>query len=123
MHRIAALILTAASLPLSSCGEDCIADLCVPQVVMDVTVTSGEGGAVANVTLQAAGLLVPPGSCVVTPDATRCRVIGNPGRYALAVGAPGFTTVQRSVTVDGTYTCGCPSVRTENVAIVLSRVP
>jgi hypothetical protein len=111
----------ALALTGMSCGDECgIVDICMPQLAMIVVVPSGESGSVANVSLQAAGLFIPPASCVVAPDATHCRVMGNPGRYALAVSAPGFATVQRSVTVNGTYTCGCASVTTENVVVVLS---
>jgi hypothetical protein len=98
-------------------------DLCIPQVAMIVTVSSSAGGSVGGVSVQAAGLLGPPGSCVVAPEATYCPVTGNPGRYALSVSSPGFATVQRSVTVNGTYHCGCASVTTENVVVVLSPVP
>jgi hypothetical protein len=52
-----------------------------------------------------------------------CIVPGTAGTYTLRLEAPGFATVERTVTVHGTSpACGCPTVDTEAVSLaVVSR--
>jgi len=57
-------------------------------------------------------------------DATsgRCVVPGGAGSYTLSVGATGYQTVQRSVTVTAvraTGSCGCAEVTTQQLQLTL----
>lgn len=62
-------------------------------------------------------------SCAQTvAAATVCTVLGHAGTYVLDVGAPGFETTRRTVSVRGTEgeTCRCPTTTTERLAVSLA---
>jgi hypothetical protein len=52
-------------------------------------------------------------------------VIGDAGTYNLAVAAPGFQSVMRTVVVPGDAPsgCGCPSIDTQHITITLAAAP
>ncbi|HEY4307653.1 MAG TPA: hypothetical protein VGM82_24475 [Gemmatimonadaceae bacterium] len=51
----------------------------------------------------------------------RCEISGPAGSYHLAVTAPGFAPVARTIQVQGTNpACGCGTTSTETVAIALT---
>ncbi len=59
-------------------------------------------------------------SCSPESAASVCRVQGGAGTYDLEVGAPGFTTQQLSVTVQGSVDeCGYTDVTTQQLSVVL----
>jgi hypothetical protein len=123
----AAQVVAASALGmlLGSCGDDCpgIAS-CVYPIAIVLTISGGSGGPVENVAVQVTGPALGPATCSVSSTATTCTVAGEGGAYTLTVGAPGFMSAQRSVTVRSTTgQCDCMIVRTENIALSLSRVP
>ena len=99
-----------------ACSHECLALPCALPVAVVVSVTSGTpGAAVAGAVVRVTGA-----ATTTLPCEGLCRVPGTSGTYDLEVTAPGFATVRRSVTVQGTNPpCGCPSVVTENVAVTL----
>ena len=127
MKALAAHVLgvSALGLLLVSCGDDCLGISCPLGVAIRITVSSvAVAGPVENVSIQVSDANLPPTTCTVEANATVCRVFANSGTYALVVGAPGFQSTQRDVTVRGTIgQCDCPIVTTENVSVSLSRTP
>lgn len=111
---------------LVSCGDDCpgIAS-CALQLAIRVTVSSASGGGpVENVSMQVSGEVVGPTACSAEASTTVCTVLGYPGAYKLVVGAPGFQSAERDVTVRGTSgQCDCLIVKTESIAVSLSPTP
>jgi hypothetical protein len=120
--RVLVLGACAAALAFTSCGDDCpgVAS-CAVQPAIRVTVTNALlGGPVPNVTAVASGGLTYSTQCSADANATVCTVFGDPGVYTLVVGAPGFQSAQRVVTVRGTTgQCECVIVRVEQVAVSL----
>src|SRR4051812_16079510 len=107
-------------LPLAACGgADCIAVPCPLPVAISLTIAStviGDGVPVATVNVT--GAAQSSFSCITT-----CAIHGSAGTYHIAVTAPGFAPVERSVQVQGTTpTCGCATTVTENVTITLSEI-
>lgn len=116
----------ALGLLMISCGDDCpgVAS-CVYQVAIVLTVSSEPaGGPVENVSVQVTGPALGPATCIVGSGATTCSIAGEGGAYTLTVDAAGFMSAQRSVVVRSTTgQCDCMIVRTEHVAVALSRIP
>ena len=110
--------LTACRHPTES---DCVHVPCpLPSAIM-LTVTSAAGGPVPDLTLTVAGSVSSTGPCSVGPSAASCFVLGTAGTYDLQLTAPGFQNKTLSVTVAGTSpACGCPSVQTQHVDVVLT---
>jgi hypothetical protein len=52
-----------------------------------------------------------------------CSVSGEHGTYELEIGASGFSSVRRDISVAGTDApkCGCPQVVTQNIDVTLVR--
>ena len=127
MKALAAHVLgvSALGLLLVSCGDECLGISCPLGLAIRITVSSvAVTGPVENVFIQVSDANLPPTTCTVEANATVCRVFRNPGTYTLVVGAPGFQSTQRDVTVRGTIgQCDCPIVTTENVSVSLSRTP
>ena len=98
---------------------------CAYQVAIVLTVSSEPaGGPVENVSIRVARRALGPATCALGSAATTCTIAGEGGAYTITVDAPGFTSSQRSVTVRSTTgQCDCMMVRTENVALSLSRLP
>lgn len=121
-----AVAASALGLLMVSCGDDCpgVAS-CAYQVAIVLTVSSEPaGGPVENVSIRVAGPALGPATCALGSAATTCTIAGEGGAYTITVDAPGFTSSQRSVTVRSTTgQCDCMMVRTENVALSLSRLP
>jgi hypothetical protein len=113
---LAVLLLSA-----SACGEsECLIPPCASPVALELTVT-GEitGTPVAGVSIAVTGPATGGGPC---PEA-RCVVMGGAGTYELDLSAPGYQSIHRSVVVQGTTPeCGCPTVETQRLTIVLPRV-
>ena len=93
-------------------------------VAVSLNVSASTGGAVAGVVVRFAGAADGTGSCNADTNATTCYVMGTAGTYDLEVVASGFQTLRRTVSVLGeTPACGCPSVVTQHLDIVLSSAP
>jgi hypothetical protein len=85
-----------------------------------LTATSAAGGPVARLTLTFSGIAVGSSQCLADQSATSCLVPGYSGTYNLELLAPGFEDKTLSVTVPGTTpACGCSSVATQHVNVVL----
>jgi hypothetical protein len=86
-----------------------------------ITATSAAGGPVAGLTLTFSGAAVGSGQCLADQSATSCLVPGYSGTYNLQFVAPGFEDKALTVTVTGTTpACGCSSVATQHVNVVLT---
>jgi hypothetical protein len=101
--------------------SDCLAYPCpVPFAIM-LTATSAAGGPVAGLTFTVSGAAVGSGPCLAGQSATSCLVPGYAGTYNLQLVAAGFEDKTLSVTVTGTTPeCGCGSVATQHVDVVLT---
>jgi hypothetical protein len=118
MRALSLRLASAVGFVLGACrGQDCVALPCALPVAVIVTVTDGAGGpAPSGSVVHVSGAIVAAFAC----SSGMCAVPGTAGTYTLAVGAPGFQSVQRTVTVQGTSPeCGCPSVETARVAVAL----
>jgi hypothetical protein len=105
-------------LPLAACGgADCVALPCPAPIAVWLTITStAAGGGVPVATVTVTG----PEQLSFSYNGT-CPISGSAGTYHLAVAAPGFGPVERSVQVEGTnHKCGCSGPVTETVTIALS---
>ena len=100
-------------------GAACLALPCPFPIAITVSVTTGAPpGAVPGAFVQSSGMTtsIP---CNQSPGST-CMVAGNPGTYQLDIGAPGFQTVHRSVTVVGSSAeCGCPVISVQHLDVAL----
>jgi metal-sulfur cluster biosynthetic enzyme len=89
-----------------------------------MVVTATAGGPVAGVIVQVSGAATGTASCSMGTTASTCYLPGVAGTYNLEVTASGFQTTQRTVTVEGTSPeCGCPTVLTQHLDIVLTGNP
>jgi hypothetical protein len=107
-------------LPLVACGgaaADCLTVPCPQPVAISLTIASTvAGGGVPVATVDVSGAVRASFSCSAT-----CPIPGSAGTYQIAVSAPGFASVERSVQVPGTNpTCGCATTVLQNVTITLS---
>jgi len=100
-------------------GGDCIQMPCPLPTAVVAAVVSATGAPLT-------GLFIDVGTPAVRIlcDGTtgRCVVPGSAGSYMLSVGAPGYQTMQRSVTatvVRATGRCGCAGVNTQQLQLTL----
>jgi hypothetical protein len=100
---------------------DCVARPCPMPMAIVLSVTSAMGGPVPRLTLTYSGVASGSGQCGAGESATSCVVPGMPGTYELRLTAAGFQDKALSVTVQGsTPACGCPSVQTQQLDVVLT---
>ena len=125
MKAVAGMALTTcAALTLASCGEDhaCLALPCAMPAAVEVRITWASGDPVAGATVRVTGATTTTVICNGGALGNMCVVPGVGGSYQLEVGASGYQTTRRSVTVVGsTPACGCPQVQTEHLDLVLVR--
>jgi hypothetical protein len=91
-----------------------------------VRVTSGPAaGPVNGAFINVSGATIGEASCVPQTDASVCHVLGPAGKYDLDVGAAGFQTTHRTVTVHEYQPggCACNTVTTEHLAVALVASP
>jgi hypothetical protein len=103
-----------------SCSNECTVIPCDLPLAVTVTVTSSTGAAISGAFVQnlpATDSL----RCTQAPGAT-CNVFGEQGVYQLAIGAPGYQLVNRTVNVAAGNNCGC-SVKTQHLDIALVPTP
>jgi PEGA domain len=120
VRPVGRVLLGLLGLLFAACrGQDCLALPCALPVAIVITLTDAAGGPPpSGSTVHVSGALTGTFPC----DGGTCIVAGTAGTYALDVAAPGFASAQRTVTVHGTTPeCGCPTVDTERVSIVLPR--
>ena len=118
--RLATLVVLA--LGTTACaGRNCVLTPCAPPLAATVTVTSSvSGDSVPGAFVRAPGVssAIP---CTVSPGTT-CDIPGGAGTYELDIGAPGFQTVHRTVTVSAARRaqCGCSSPDTQHLDVALA---
>lgn len=116
--------LAVVSVAVSACGSgssECFMPPCAIPLAISVDVSASTGGALTDVTIQVSGAANGTSPCNTNGNATTCYVPGTSGTYEVAVLAPGFQAARRTVTVSGTTpACGCPTVVTQHLAIVLA---
>lgn len=115
---------------LAGCHHDCQSiPGCLPQIAALITITSAASGtAVTGATVSVNG----DTAHVIRCDG-QCHVPGSAGKYVLDIGAPGYQSIQRTITVtsrsqpadvigpDGYegQSCGCEVVDEQQVAVSL----
>jgi hypothetical protein len=112
------------SLATVSCGgnEPCVPPPCPAPIAAIVRISAGgTEGSLTNAFVKDArngGILA---QCSGSPAV--CSVSGEHGTYELEIGAPGFRSVTRSISVSGTDApkCSCPQVVTQNIDVTLVR--
>ena len=114
-------LVTIATLA-AACGSDsrpCIVTPCPMQFAAVVTIASSASS--APVSGAFVNEVAPSASTQNLCNGDSCYVPGGPATYQLDVGAPGFTTQHLTVTVTGTseQKCGCGSVDTKQLMVVL----
>jgi len=111
------IVLAVLGVGLTSCGHECPALPCALPIAITISVTkAAAGGPVEGATVQVTGAATTSMPCPAL-----CRVPGTAGTYNLDVTAPGFAPVRRTVVVEGTTPpCGCPTVVSQSVTIVLA---
>ena len=118
------IVFAALSLSLASCGGECQVPPCMVQFAIRIWVTAASPGPVAGVTAVVTGTVGGLAQCSVVGDTTGCIFPGPGGTYEVEIGAPGFQTVHRSVTVRETsHECGCSHVETEQLYVTLGPGP
>jgi hypothetical protein len=92
-------------------------------VAVTVTVTSTTGTAVSGAFIQESALNGPR-QCTPNTGSTgsTCQVFGGAGTYELDIGAPGFQTVHRTVSVSSASECGC-AVNQQHLDVALVPMP
>ncbi len=122
------LVLCVVGSALTTCGCGCppTTALCPPLRAVIINVTArGTTGAVNGAFLQVSGPTLDGASTETIPcqaglGGSVCVVGGYAGKYDLEVGAPGFQTTLRTVTVEGGgHRCGCYTVMTEQLDVAL----
>jgi len=120
--RVARLPFAALALSAIACGDavNCVSSPCPLMFALSIAITSSvSSGGITGSFVQITGSSSP------IPCSTSCMVPGSAGTYEVDIGAPGFQTVHRSVTVTGSSagcgTCGFPD--TQHLAIVLVPTP
>jgi hypothetical protein len=124
----AALGLVVALVVLPGCGGHgatgdgepvCVPHPCPLPTALTIDVAAA-GGPVAGVFVDVTGAVTGSAQCYVSGAVTSCSVPGTAGTYNLRIGAPGFETVVRTVTVPGTTPwCECATVVTQHVELML----
>jgi hypothetical protein len=105
---------------LTACGGSditCVALPCAMPVALTIALTSASsGGPVSNAVVQFTGPFIGTAPCVGS-----CIVPGYAGTYNLDISAPGFQTVQRTVTVTGSVPgpCDCGKANTVHLDVAL----
>ena len=122
------LKLAALGLALASCRTECTplpTAPCPLPLALTISVTAvPTGGPVSGAFVEVSGAVIATILCSTGTDTTVCNVPGYAGKYNLEVGAAGFQTTQRSVTVqDTTPACGCATVATEHLSVALVASP
>jgi hypothetical protein len=117
-------LLVLLGLFAGGCGSgECPVLPCLAPIAVAVDVTAGGSAAgVPGAFVQVAG-----GSSISCDQAagSTCLVPGGAGTYQLVIGAPGFQSVNRTVTVtslndpNATRGCGCAQVVTQHLDITL----
>jgi hypothetical protein len=116
---LAGLGLSAASMPLASCGGDCVLRPCPMPVAITARVIDVATGSPVNGATLRQGPTGTPNPC-----GPLCYVPGTAGTYVLDVSAPGYQSTRLTVTVEGTNPeCGCPTVVAQHLDITLSPAP
>src|SRR5690242_7411670 len=83
------------------CDEPCVIPPCAPSIAALIRISNGAGGSVSNAFVKdtRTGMLLVSqwsGSPAI------CAVSAARGSYTLEIGAPGFQSVTRNITVTGT---------------------
>jgi hypothetical protein len=113
--------LSALGMALPSCGK-CLRLPCPMPIAITINVTAAAtGGSVTGAFVEE----LSGGIVNTMPCAPTCFVPGTAGTYRLHVGAPGFQTVERTVTVQGTPSsdCDCGTAITEHLDVALVPSP
>jgi hypothetical protein len=116
----------ALSVALAACSHDCVALPCTAPIAVFLTVTaSGSSASISGAVVNASGALSETIPCSSQPTGAVCVIGGYAGTYNLAVAAPGFQSVMRTVVVagDAPSGCGCPSIDTQHISIALVPTP
>ena len=114
--QVAAFCLLA-----SSCdGTDCIALPCALPAAITITVTSASGAPVTGAFIQESAVNGPR-QCTPTAEST-CQVHGGAGKYELDIGASGFQTVHRSITITSSSNCSC-GINQQHLDVALVPTP
>jgi hypothetical protein len=122
------LPLALLGIAATSCGaigsSECLLLPCPMPLAILVNVRASTGGAVPGAVLQVSGATSGTSPCNMAADVSTCSVPGTAGTYDLVLTAPGFETTRRTVAVSGTNpACGCPTVMTQHLDIVLASIP
>jgi hypothetical protein len=100
----------------------CIVPPCGLFTAISVTVTAGTSSAAVPGAFVHLPQISPDPQCTQAPGST-CLIPGSIGTYELDIGAPGYQTVHRTVTVTGQRaTCGCDRVDKQNLSVALSPI-
>jgi len=115
----AVLGLSAAGMPLVSCGGDCSLLPCpMPMAITARVIDAITGSPVNGATLRQGPTGAP------NPCGPVCYVPGTAGTYVLDVSAPGYQSTRLTVKVEGTNPeCGCPTAIAQHLDITLSPAP
>jgi hypothetical protein len=119
----------AFAVVLAACGSDaadvCVVPPCAPSTAITLTVTSASTGATlssvfVNVLSGPGYQGVAPAGCVQDATTT-CGIHGDSGTYQLEIGAPGFQTVRRTLSVGerAAPKCGCGGADTQHIDVAL----
>ena len=105
----------------SGCNfHDCLQIPCPLPIAVDAVVMSATGSALPGLFVQVGAPITATIACDAATG--RCVVPGSAGNYVLRFGAPGFQTMQRTVTVSvvrATGACGCDAVTTQPLQVTL----
>lgn len=118
------LAIFATAILDTSCDDCTVAVSCVPDYVAVLTLSaSPDSGLVDNAVVHVSGASTATEPCFVKANKTMCIVFGGAGTYTMEVSAPGFQSIQRTVTVKKTPTgpCTCDTVGTQFLNISMVR--
>jgi len=120
-----ACVVTMIALVASRCSSpECVHPPCALPTAIIISVTSAAGEPITGASAEVSGAvtITPALTCNTGSLANMCRVFGGIGTYDVRVSAPGFQAVEQSIVVTGTQSaCGCGSVDTRMVTIVLAQ--
>lgn len=108
----------------AACGGDgdaCVIPPCpVPTAVQLTVRDSVSASPLSGASLTFSGPFTGGGPC----DGATCVVFGGAGTYELDVSVPGYRSVHRQVVVASSTPvgCGCATVVTQQVVVVLTRI-
>ena len=124
MRLLVGVVVVTLGLLATGCGL-CGLPCPEPTAIIVTVTASGAPGPVAGAFLvssnNATGAHEP---CVSEAAASTCHVSGVAGSYELQLGAPGYQTVMRNVTVQGqSPVCGCPTNTVQHLEVELVPVP